>query len=330
MRHQRNERHERGGQQGRSQGRSLGGRQQGRQGREEESFGRWQEHDEDRDMRGQSYRSDDYDTMRSDRDYDYGSREYQGLGSSSQTSRDQNQGYGSSYGSRDLDFGSGESTGWGRGASDEESSLMGEGSHWGQGLGSQRRGQQGRFEQQGYGAQRSGIQSYGSQGTYGSQQDIGIGGERGESMGRFMGRGPKGYKRSDERIREDICEVLTRDPQVDASDIDIEVKEGEVTLTGFVPERKMKHQAEDVVEKCMGVKDVTNNLRVRKEEGRSESREGRESREARESSSGESETERGERRGSAGSSASSASGVAGQTAGSKRSGSTSASANPSH
>jgi len=101
-------------------------------------------------------------------------------------------------------------------------------------------------------------------------------GSRAESQGRFSGRGPKGYKRSDDRIKEEISDILTRDAQIDASEIEIEVKDGEVTLTGTVTERKMKHHAEDLVEKCMGVKDVTNNLRVQKESQRGQREEGRE------------------------------------------------------
>lgn len=81
----------------------------------------------------------------------------------------------------------------------------------------------------------------------------------------FSGRGPKGFKRSDDRIKEEVCELLTRDHAIDAEDIDVEVKEGEVTLTGSVPERRMKHMAEDCVERALGVKDVINNIRVKRE-----------------------------------------------------------------
>ncbi|MBO9665429.1 MAG: BON domain-containing protein, partial [Bdellovibrio sp.] len=81
----------------------------------------------------------------------------------------------------------------------------------------------------------------------------------------FAGRGPKGYSRSDDRIKEDVSEALTRHARIDASDIEIEVKNGEVTLTGTVTERRMKHMAEDLAEKCSGVKDVINHVRVKKE-----------------------------------------------------------------
>jgi osmotically-inducible protein OsmY len=79
------------------------------------------------------------------------------------------------------------------------------------------------------------------------------------------GRGPRNYKRSDERIREDVCECLTQDPQLDASSIEVTVSEGEVTLTGTIFERNDKRRAEDLAENVAGVKDVRNNLRVSNE-----------------------------------------------------------------
>ena len=76
------------------------------------------------------------------------------------------------------------------------------------------------------------------------------------------GRGPKGYRRSDERVREEICDRLTDDWRVDASDIEINVNNGQVTLTGSVQSREEKRKAEDLVESIPGVHDVHNNLRV--------------------------------------------------------------------
>lgn len=80
--------------------------------------------------------------------------------------------------------------------------------------------------------------------------------------GTFSGRGPKNWARSDERIREDVCECLTYHPNVDATEIDVLVKDGEVTLTGVVHDRMSKRLAEDIVEDVRGVKDVHNQLRV--------------------------------------------------------------------
>lgn len=80
--------------------------------------------------------------------------------------------------------------------------------------------------------------------------------------GPFSGMGPQGYRRSDERIKEEICERLTWHGQINASKIEIDVKEGEVTLRGQVERKNEKRLAEDVVEKIDGVKDVQNQLRV--------------------------------------------------------------------
>lgn len=75
------------------------------------------------------------------------------------------------------------------------------------------------------------------------------------------GRGPKSYVRSDERIREDVNDRLTEDVWIDASDIDVAVANGEVTLSGTVDDRRTKRRAEDVAEDVTGVKHVQNNLR---------------------------------------------------------------------
>jgi hypothetical protein len=76
------------------------------------------------------------------------------------------------------------------------------------------------------------------------------------------GKGPSNYQRSDERIREAVCEALTEDDRIDATHVDVSVKAGEVTLAGTVDERAMKRAAEDLVEGISGVKDVQNLLRV--------------------------------------------------------------------
>jgi hypothetical protein len=84
--------------------------------------------------------------------------------------------------------------------------------------------------------------------------------------GQFTGKGPKGYRRSDERIQEDVNEALSRHPHLDASDIEVKVQNGEVRLTGTVTERQCKRMAEDIAESCSGVHDVRNELRVQHSE----------------------------------------------------------------
>ena len=88
-------------------------------------------------------------------------------------------------------------------------------------------------------------------------------GEQEKQRGQFAGRGPKGYKRSDDRIREDVNEALTRNPDIDASDIEVKVESGEVTLTGTVDSRQNKRLAEDLAEDCSGVHEVHNQLRIK-------------------------------------------------------------------
>ena len=92
---------------------------------------------------------------------------------------------------------------------------------------------------------------------------MGRGRMQGEApRGLHAGRGPKGYRKSDERLTEDVCEALMRDPDVDASEIEVRVENGEITLTGTVDSREAKRAAEDAVEACSGVDNVINQLRV--------------------------------------------------------------------
>jgi hypothetical protein len=85
--------------------------------------------------------------------------------------------------------------------------------------------------------------------------------------GPHAGKGPKGYKRSDERIREDVCERLTDHHEVDASEIEVSVEAGEVTLKGMVSARRDKLMAEHIAEGVSGVIDIHNQIRVRREGG---------------------------------------------------------------
>ena len=84
----------------------------------------------------------------------------------------------------------------------------------------------------------------------------------GDKVKNFFGIGPKGYKRSDDRIREDISERLEDHPNIDASNIEVSVSEGVVTLSGTVDDRWVKRQAEDAAHDVRGVKDVNNHIRV--------------------------------------------------------------------
>lgn len=87
-------------------------------------------------------------------------------------------------------------------------------------------------------------------------------GQHDREIGPYAGRGPKGYQRSDERIREEVADRLTDDDRIDAGGIEVAVTNGEVTLTGTVESRRMKRHAEDLAESVRGVRDVHNQLRV--------------------------------------------------------------------
>jgi|GEM_PF-2930815 len=84
----------------------------------------------------------------------------------------------------------------------------------------------------------------------------------GQQEGSHYGKGPKNYRRSDDRIKEDVSDALERNPEIDASEIELDVKDGVVTMRGHVENRRTKRLAEDVIENMYGVKDVRNELTV--------------------------------------------------------------------
>ncbi|HWQ35157.1 MAG TPA: BON domain-containing protein [Blastocatellia bacterium] len=83
------------------------------------------------------------------------------------------------------------------------------------------------------------------------------------SAGPYVGRGPRGYQRSDARIYEDICDRLTDHQEVDPSDVEVRINNGEVTLAGTVESRYEKHLIEDIAESVPGVREVYSHLRIR-------------------------------------------------------------------
>lgn len=91
-----------------------------------------------------------------------------------------------------------------------------------------------------------------------------------EGTGHY-GKGPKGYRRSDDRVKEDVSEALYRDQNIDATDIEVEVKEGTVILKGSVESRQIKRDAENCVDHLTGVEDVRNELTIKKSEPSSSS-----------------------------------------------------------
>ena len=81
--------------------------------------------------------------------------------------------------------------------------------------------------------------------------------------GQYVGRGPRGYKRSDDRIEEDINERLTQHGTIDATDIEVSVQNAEVTLRGTVDSRQAKRLAEDIADAVSGVKEVVNQIKIK-------------------------------------------------------------------
>jgi hypothetical protein len=77
------------------------------------------------------------------------------------------------------------------------------------------------------------------------------------------GKGPIGYRRSDERAQELACELLTEDPRIDATDVDVRVQDGLITLTGFVDSRRTKFLIEDLLAHSVS-DDIMNRLQIRR------------------------------------------------------------------
>jgi hypothetical protein len=97
----------------------------------------------------------------------------------------------------------------------------------------------------------------------------------GEAVGDWFGTterhqrpaGPRGYHRSDERIRDQICERLSYARHLDVSDVSVDVKDGVVSLSGTVNNRSQKYYIEELVDATYGVSEVNNEIRVRRGSG---------------------------------------------------------------
>src|SRR5579863_1474370 len=128
-----------------------------------------------------------------------------------------------------------------------------------------------RFQGQGQSFQGQGRRMWGNQYGGGFVSSF-----QGPQIGQHSGKGPRGFTRSDDRIKEDICERLTEHPELDATDLEIKVHDGEVTLTGTVNERWNKRVAEDLAESVSGVKQVQNQIRFQESSEQQVSQAGRE------------------------------------------------------
>ncbi|MDB4941196.1 MAG: transport-associated protein [Labilithrix sp.] len=91
--------------------------------------------------------------------------------------------------------------------------------------------------------------------------DMGMGAPE-QDRGPHYGKGPKGYRRSDARMLEDACEAIAQHGYVDASDVEVKVKDGVATLTGTVQHRYDKKVLEALVEHVRGIEEVHNQIRI--------------------------------------------------------------------
>lgn len=80
--------------------------------------------------------------------------------------------------------------------------------------------------------------------------------------GKYTGIAPRGYKRSDDKIRADICERMTLHGELDAGHVEVDVSGGIVTLKGGVHNRHSKRLAEAICDSVSGVIDVINQLEI--------------------------------------------------------------------
>ena len=194
-------------------------------------------------------RGDRHDRDRYDRDrYDRGFEGPAGGGA-------YDAGYG---GSRDRDYGP--DRGYGRGGMEGGFGARSAGSMGGNSYVGSRPDLGDRNPGQGFAAGGETGGSYYGQGTSGGMAGAGQYGGRQS----YAGRGSKNYRRSDARIEEEVHEVLMRHHEIDATDVDVRVESGEVTLTGEVEDRRTKRLVEEIVEHLPGVRDVHNELKARR------------------------------------------------------------------
>ena len=85
-------------------------------------------------------------------------------------------------------------------------------------------------------------------------------------QGPHAGRGPRNFRRSDSNIEEDINERLTEHSWIDATDVEVSVETGEVTLRGRVDNHEAKELAETISGSVFGVRSVNNQIRVKQSE----------------------------------------------------------------
>jgi len=242
----------------------------------EGSIQNWNDNDRNRRNRENDYEGDEYNR----RERNFGGQ--MGYGSGYNAGRDRDDDYGENRGrySGDMNRGgySGEGRDWNRGDDWNRSSEFGRGSDWNRSSDWNRGNDWNRNRGYSGSGSRDYDDRYGSERNRGNDRswwsktkdevsswfgdDDAERRRRMDERGEYRGKGPKGYTRSDDRIKEDVNDRLSDDPMVDASDIDVSVNNAEVTLTGTVSDRSQKRRAEDIAESISGVKNVENRIKV--------------------------------------------------------------------
>lgn len=220
----------------------------------------------DRNDRDLDRMNTDYDMSRNSRADEYDRYAYNNRGSNSNRGyghdyASQGDGYGASDSSRNSRYRESDSWDTGRDASTSGRSFYNNNSGT-YGMNSSQSGAR-NFDNNRYG--NSSYDNY-SNNSF-AQNDFRNSSDR---SGHF-GKGPKGWKRSDERIKEEVCEVLFRDQHLDATNIEVSVQDGNVTLSGTIDSRFGKRHAEECIEHLSGVEDIRNEIKISKTEGQSSS-----------------------------------------------------------
>jgi hypothetical protein len=84
----------------------------------------------------------------------------------------------------------------------------------------------------------------------------------GHVPGPFAGVGPKHYARTDPRILEDVCNLLTAHGELDVADVDVHCRDGIIRLEGSAPDRRTRLMIGQVANSVLGVQRVSNELTV--------------------------------------------------------------------
>jgi osmotically-inducible protein OsmY len=103
------------------------------------------------------------------------------------------------------------------------------------------------------------------EGTWGEEQYTA---ERREEQGRRgADGGSRARRRPDESLAQEIREILTKDPELEVTEMAVEVEGGAVTISGVVDDSDARLLAEELVESLSGVREVHNRLRVERQDG---------------------------------------------------------------